>query len=282
MKKYIVILVIPLLFACGRAAKEKAMELQARNDSLMNQTSQKDLAINDFMKSVNDIQGMLDTIKAKQQIISHSTQNGEMKVTAKDQILNDISSMYALMLKDKHEMDVLSHKLKTSGLKLAEFQKMVDHLQQEIAAKDNELSSLRDRLEKMNIAVNTASRKIDTLSNIVQTQTNQLTTQSQTINEQTTALNTAYYIMGTSKQLKEEKIIKGGKILPDFNRSLFTKVDIRDLNKIPVQKKKAILLSNHPSTSFKLNKEGKVVNSIEVTDEKSFWSNTKYLVVVTD
>jgi len=37
MKKYIVILMIPFLFACGRAAKEKAAELQTRNDSLLHQ-----------------------------------------------------------------------------------------------------------------------------------------------------------------------------------------------------------------------------------------------------
>jgi len=283
MKKYIVVLAIPLLFALGCTNKEKAMELQAKNDSLLNLTSQKDLAINDFMKSVNDIQGMLDSIKLKEQIISRSTQGvGEMQVSMKDKIRDDIASIYSIMLKNKHDMEILSNKLKNSGMKLTEFQKMVDRLQQEIADKDNDLAALHDRLSKMDIVLATATHKIDTLNHVVQTQNDQLTSQTQTISEQTTALNTAYYILGTSKELKNEKIIKGGKILPDFNKSLFTKVDIRNVSQIPIQKKKAVLLSNHPTSSFKLNMDGKKVSSIAVTDEKAFWSNTKYLVVVTD
>ena len=87
MKKYILFLMIPLFLACGHAAKEKAKELQARNDSLMNQTVQKDEAINDFIRSINDIQGTLDTIKMKENIINLSTgKTGELKLSAKDQI----------------------------------------------------------------------------------------------------------------------------------------------------------------------------------------------------
>jgi chromosome segregation ATPase len=283
MKKYIVFLVIPLLFSCGRADRERAQVLQARTDSLMSQTSQKDLAINDFMKSVNDIQGMLDSIKTKENIINQSTQNGgEMKVSVKQHIMSDISSIYALMLKNKRELGVLSSKLKSSGKQLAEFQKLIDHLQQETSDKDAELKSLQDKLASMNIQITDANQKIDNLNNVVQTQNNMISTQYQTINDQTTTLNTAYYIIGTTKQLKEEKIIKGGKVLADFNRNLFTRVDIRNVKEIPVDKKKVKVLSNHPSDSYKLMTEGKEVKSLEVTNRQAFWSNTKYLVLVTD
>jgi hypothetical protein len=283
MKKYIVLLVIPFLFACGRADKERAIVLQARTDSLMAQTNQKDLAINDFMTSVNNIQGMLDTIKTKENIINQNTRNvGEMKVSAKQRIMTDISSIYALMLKNKQQLGDLSHKLKTSGLKIAEFQKLIDHLQMDIAAKDEDLKSLREKLASMDMAITNANQKIDNLNTIVQSQGSELSTQSKAIEEKTTALNTAYYIVGTTKQLKDEKIIKGGKILPDFNRNLFTRIDIRNVKEIPVDKKKVKVLSNHPSDSFKLMTEGKEVKSLEVTNGQAFWSNTKYLVLVID
>jgi len=283
MKKYIVILLIPFLFACGREAKERAALLQARTDSLMNQTAQKDVAINDFMKSVNDIQGMLDSIKTKENIISQSTQRtGEMKLSVKNQIKSDIASIYDLMLKDKNQLLALSGRLKNSGLKLAEFQKLVDHLQRDVAEKDSMLAVLNGRLAKMDIVIAAANQKIDTLNNVVQNQGQQINSQTQVIGEQTTALNTAYYILGTTSDLKKEKIIKGGKLLPDFNRSLFTKVDIRNTKEIPIETKKVKLLSNHPTSSFRLNMDGKKVKSLEVTNDKAFWSNTKYLVVVTD
>ena len=102
MKNYLFFLMIPLFLACGHAAKEKAKALQAKNDSLMNQTIQKDEAINDFIRSINDIQGTLDTIKMKENVINVSTgKGGELKLSAKDQIKDDIMTIYDLMQRNK-------------------------------------------------------------------------------------------------------------------------------------------------------------------------------------
>jgi hypothetical protein len=283
MKKYMILLLIPFMFACGREAKQKVVELQARTDSLVQQTAQKDSAINDFMGSVNDIQGLLDSIKTRENLITASTEKmGEMKPNMKAKMRSDITAIYDLILKDRQKLEVMSRKLKNSNVKLTELQKMVDRLQQDIAAKDTELASMREELGKMNIAVNTANLKIDTLTNVVQTQGQEISQKTNVINEQTTALNTAYYYLGTAKQLKDNKIIKSGKILPDFNRALFTKVDITTITEIPVQNKKVKVLSNHPTTSYKLSMDGKIVKAIVITDMKAFWSNTKYLVVQVD
>jgi hypothetical protein len=285
MKKYIVIILIPFLFSCGRADKEKAAALQAKNDSLVSQTVQKDAAITDFMKSVNDIEGVLDSIKTKENILNKSTQtSGELRVSDKNRIKSDITSIYALMLKDKQQLAALSGKLKSSGLKLDEFQKLVDHLQSDIKDKDSALASLRDKLSAMNIQINLANQKIDTLNNMVQNQGQKITSQSQTINDATVALNTGYYILGTSKELNKDNIIKGSKLLPDFNKNLFTRVDIRSTKEIPIPNntKKIKLVTNHPPSSYRLNTQGKIVKSIVVTDEKAFWSTSKYLVLIED
>jgi hypothetical protein len=285
MKKYIVIILIPFLFSCGRADKEKAAALQAKNDSLVSQTVQKDAAITDFMKSVNDIEGVLDSIKTKENILNKNTQtSGELKVSDKDRIKSDISSIYALMLKDKQQLAALSGKLKSSGLKLNEFQKLVDHLQSDIKDKDSALASLRDKLSAMNIQITLANQKIDTLNNVVQNQGQKINSQSQTINDATVALNTGYYILGTSKELNKDNIIKGSKLLPDFNKNLFTRVDIRSTKEIPIPNntKKIKLVTNHPPSSYRLNTLGKIVKSIVVTDEKAFWSTSKYLVLIED
>jgi chromosome segregation ATPase len=283
MKKYIIVLLIPVFFACGRAAKEEAAKLQARNDSLLNITTQKDVAINEFMKSVNEIQGTLDSIKVKENIISQGAQaNGEMKRSMKDQIRGDIASIYSLVLKNKQQIESLYSKLRASGMKLAEFEKLVAHLQREISDKDSTLAILRERLTNMDAAYTAANHRIDTLSNVVQSQGQVLNNQTQVINDQTTTLNTGYYILGTSKELNKQKITKGGKLLPDFNKSLFTRVDIRNSKEIPLQTKKVKLITNHPPSSYKLIMEGKIVKALEVTDEKAFWSTSKYLVLATN
>ncbi|MBE0648854.1 MAG: hypothetical protein IH596_13875 [Bacteroidales bacterium] len=288
MKKYFLILLIPVFFACGREAKRQAEELQSRNDSLMTQALQKDEAINDFIYSINDIQSTLDTIKMKENIISLSTdRGGELKVSAKEQIKSDIQTIYSLMLKNRETLNTLQRKIKNSNLQVAELQKLVDRVNKEIALKDAEIEELREKLAKMNIDIEAANMQIDNLSQTVKQQSNKITDQTQTIEQQTTALNTAYYIIGTAKDLKEKGVIKGGllkgkEMLDDFDKSGFTRIDIRKTTEIPILSKKAEVLSKHPTTSYKLTGDKKLVQALQITDPKAFWSVTKYLVIVTD
>jgi chromosome segregation ATPase len=282
MKKYLILLLIPVLFACGRAAKKEAEAMKAKNDSLMAQTMQKDEAINEFIATVNDIQGTLDTIKMKQNIINLSTnKNGELKLSAKDQIKSDITSIYMLMEKNKKELSDLTRKLKASGMKVTELQKLVERLQKDITDKNAELETLRDKLAKLNIIIEDANLRADTLTKVVKNQSSKLNEQQQTLAQQEAALNTAYYIVGTEKDLKKNGIIgKSDKLLSDFNKALFTKVDIRKLTEVSILSKKAKVISNHPTSSYKLVGDKKIVQSLQITDYKSFWSNVRYLVIL--
>jgi len=283
MKRYLVLLLIPLFLACGREAKKQAAELKSRNDSLMSQTMQKDEAINEFIRSINDIQGTLDTIKMKENVINLTTdRGGEMKLSAKEQIKNDIQTIYSLMQKNKETVAALSKKLKNSALKVDELQKMVERLNKDIASKAAEIEDLRTKLSKLNSAFQTANLKIDTLSRTVKTQTTQLKDQDQTIASQDEALHTGYYVIGSNKELKKNGIIKSGEILSDFKKDLFTKMDIRKVTEISILSKKAKIISNHPSSSYKFNGDKKLIQSLQILDFKAFWSNSKYLVIVVD
>jgi len=284
MKKYILLLLIPVFVAsCGREAKKKAAELQARNDSLMNQTMQKDEAINEFVRSINDIQSTLDTIKMKENVINLSTERGgEMKQTAKDQIKTDIQTIYNMMQKDKAQLAQLTKKLKAANMKVDELQKMVSRLEKDIATKSAEIEDLRTSLAKLNIKFEAASLKIDTLNKTVNQQGQKINDQTQTIAAQEEALNTAYYVIGTNKDLKKNGVIKKGDVLTDFNKELFTKIDIRKTIEIPILSKKAKILSSHPSTSYKFTGDKKIIQSLQILDYKAFWSNSKYLVIMVD
>jgi chromosome segregation ATPase len=283
MKKYFLLLMIPVIFACGRAAEKKAQELQSKTDSLMSQTMQKDEAINEFIRSINDIQGTLDTIKQKENIINLTTdRGGELKLSAKEQIKNDIQTIYGLMQKNKETINALSKKLKNSNLKVVELNKMVDRLNKDLAEKAAQIEDLRTKLAKLNASFEMANLKIDTLSRTVKDQGSQINSQSQTIAAQDEAMHTAYYVIGTNKELKKSAIIKSGEILSDFNKDLFTKIDVRKTTEISILSKKAKLLSIHPSNSYKFTGDKKVIQSLQILDYKAFWSNSKYLVIVVE
>jgi hypothetical protein len=282
MKKYLILLLIPVLFACGRAAKKEAAAMKAKNDSLMSQTMQKDESINEFIATVNDIQGSLDTIKMKENIINLSTnKSGELKLSAKDQIKTDITSIYMLMEKNKKELADLTRKLRSSNMKVTELQKLVGRLQKDVNDRNVEITALRDKLAKLNITIEEANLRLDTLTRVVKAQSGKLSEQQQTLAQQDVALNTGYYVVGTEKDLIKNGILaKNDKLLSDFNKALFTKVDIRKLTEVSILSKKAKVMSNHPTASYKLVGDKKIIQSLQISDYKAFWSNVRYLVIM--
>ena len=104
---------------------------------------------------------------------------------------------------------------------------------------------------------------------------------TQIVNNQDAQLNTAYYVFGTKSELKQHNILSDGDILTksNFDRDYFTKVDIRNLNTIPLSSKYVRILSNHPSNSYSLLKDSKGDYTLKITNASDFWSLTKYLVI---
>ena len=159
---------------------------------------------------------------------------------------------------------------------------MVTRLEKDIASKSAEIEELRGSLAKFNIKFEAATLKIDTLSKTVNEQGQKINNQTQTIASQEEALNTAYYVIGTSKDLKKNGVVKKSDVLADFNKELFTKIDIRKTIEISILSKKAKILSSHPSTSYKFTGDKKIIQSLQILDYKAFWSNSKYLVIMVD
>lgn len=295
-KKYLIIVVMlaSVLFGCNKA---KIQELELQNAQLSEQTQQKDSLLTDFVSSFETFQSNLDLIKEREALVNMSNENPEMRKEAKDQILEDIQIINELLAQNESIINDLNQKLEGSELKVNEFRQMVAGLKKQLAAKDEEVTSLKTNLADLNFSVETLNRRIDTLKyasenlsrqNEEQTvlltdQDQQLQTQTAKLSEQTTKLNTAYYIAASTKELKDRKVLDSKtKLSGNLSESAFTAIDITKINSIPVDTKKAELLTSHPSDSYVFNQEEKKITSLEITNPEKFWKTSKYLVLVTD
>lgn len=103
----------------------------------------------------------------------------------------------------------------------------------------------------------------------------------QVLANQDAQLNTAYYVFGTKKELKQQNILSNGEILTkaNFDKSYFTKIDIRNTTTIPLQSKSTELLSKHPAGSYTMLKDSKGEYTLKITNPSDFWSLTRYLVI---
>ena len=71
----------------------------------------------------------------------------------------------------------------------------------------------------------------------------------------------------------------------DADPAKFTKIDYTQTTAIPVNGQDVRLVTNHPTGSYQLEKDGKnskMVKNILITDPDSFWRSSKYLVVMKD
>jgi DNA repair exonuclease SbcCD ATPase subunit len=265
--------------SCGGSEKEAnplADSLSNVNGELSGQLSEKEIALQEFVNSFNEIQENLKAIKEKEKIVTASSQSGDVK-SKEETIKEDIQAIYDLLAKNKNRIGSLSKKLKDSKSKISGLQQMIETLQAQVDAKDGEISELKSQLESKNIE----------LSNIVMN----LEVVEAESSAKTEKINTAFYAFGTSKELKEKNVItkdggfigmgKSTKLKDDFNKEYFTKVDVSKLSSINIGAKKVKIITNHPSSSYKLIGE-KTIESIEILNAEDFWSNSKYLVIITE
>jgi chromosome segregation ATPase len=276
----IIILTNFLVSNCSKGSDDSENSIK---DSIENVSSnlngklnEKDAAIQELVSSFNEIQENLNTIKEKEKIISKVTSDGDVK-SKEDQIKEDIQSIYDLMAKNKDRIGSLSKKLKNSKLQIDGLEKMIENMQATLNLKDSEIEELKTKIEGLNVE----------LSNLA---TNYKSVENES-NQKTEIINTAFYAIGTAKELKENNVItkEGGiiglgkttKLSSDFNKEYFTKINIEKTTSINLGAKKIKMLTTHPSNSYKLIGE-KLIEKLEITNTKEFWSASKYLVIILD
>ena len=266
--------------SCGGGKEKEANpvvdSLTSDNSNLKGELSEKEAALQDFVNGFNDIQGTLDEIKTKEKMVTGVAQGSDVK-SKEEQIKQDIQSIYDLMAKNKSRVASLSKKLKTAGTKIDGLEKMIAGLEAQISEKDGQINDLKNQLEQKNIELSNLNTNYQNLETDNQGKVQQL--------------NTAYYIIGTGKELKADGVTakEGGfiglgksmELKADFNKDKFTKIDITQVSSIPLGAKKVKILTTHPSTSYKLVGE-KPVQKIEITNAADFWGASKYLVIVTE
>lgn len=286
MKNYILIAATALLSvtACspeGETAEQKrAREVQ---DSLVAIINDKETSVNDFIAAFDEVERNLDSVSVRQNVIlMHSDNLGDSKFNQKVRINHEIQAINDLMDQNRKKLAELSKKLKRSNNKNVQLEKTIATLTNQLAQKDAELAALNQRLLDLDAQVAQLKTSIDTLSQ-------QGVYKSQVITDRTTALHTAYYKVDDAKELRKAKLIerKGGilgigrtaQLNRDLDKSKFTQIDYTQTTTIPVNSKDFKMITPHPSDSYTLDKQDKLVKCILITNPEKFWSESKYLVV---
>ncbi len=248
-------------------------------DSLRNIIDQKDNELNDLMGTFNEIQQGFDLINEAEGRVNMMRMGAENNNSAEN-IRENMQFIQETLDENKRKIEELQGKLKSSSINSAKLKEAINSLTQQLTEKNTELEKLRAQLAEKDVKIEQLSGTVTNL----QTENAQVKQQrdetAQIARNQDAQLNTAWYVFGTSKELKAEGILSKGEVLQgNYNKNYFTQIDIRKVNVIPLESKSASILTNHPAGSYTLLKDSKGKYTLRITDVAQFWSVSKYLVV---
>lgn len=260
----------------------------AQLDSLRNALSQAQNESNDLMGTVEQIQEGFRQINEAEGIVQTQKSEGNNK----DVIIENMALIQNKLKLNRELIASLKEQLRntsSSNTKLkTTLESMVKDFQAQLEDKQKQIDDLREQLAQRDIRIAEQDQQISSLNDNVNSLAQSNEQRQQTINQKTKdierqdqQLHTAYYVFGTKKELRDQRILKSGDVLQgnDFNRDYFTKIDYRVTKVIKLYSKSAKLMTNHPAGSYSLDKDAQGQYTLRITNPDLFWSVSKYLVI---
>ena len=258
-------------------------KLKKENASLAAELEQRNAELDEMMGLFNDInEGFRQINEMEDRVDLQRGAIAEGSKTAKEQVASDMAFIQKRLQENKEEIERLQELLRKSKNNSAQLQRAIENLTAQVAAQSQQIEELKTELAAKDVRISELDTAVSNLTaeNAELTAANQQ--QASTMAQQNKALHTAYYAIGTKKELKEQNILDGSDVLTqsDMNMSYFTEIDIRDVKLIPLYSKKVELLTSHPESSYQLEQDPDTkYYSLHIYNADSFWSASKYLVV---
>jgi chromosome segregation ATPase len=285
MRYFSILLIFILLAGCSDKQKMSAliqenMELKNKYAELDDQAKQKEVFIEEFTTTLNEVYDNLEKIREKESLIGKFSQNIEenRNVSLKDKILDNIQSIEAYLDNSKKQLNKFKSENYQNLLKRTDLEKTLENLTKMVDEKEQEITQLKEQISQLNIRL---TSYVDSLSE-----------SKEIINRQTEKINTVYYVIGTEKELKENGIIeeKGGilgirktkTLAADFNEALFEKADVSEMEKLTINRnlERIKIISPHNPDSYQLLNVTEDQTLLDITNPEDFWK-IQYLVILT-
>lgn len=262
--------------SCNNFSGTEKDKLMAENDSLLMELDLRNAELDEMMATFNDIsEGFRQINAAEGRVDLQRGKVAEGVPTAKQQIAQDIEFIRKQMEENREQIAKLEAQLKNSKNQSAQLKRAIEGLTQQLAEKTRHIEELQAELASKNI-------RIQELDEAVTGLTAENEAKSKTLSEQDKALNAAWFVFGTSKELKEHNILNGKKQVltdSDIDKEYFTQIDIRTTKEINLYSKSAKLLTSHPEGSYTLERDSRDEYVLKITNPTQFWSAARYLVI---
>lgn len=280
MKKLTILSVLALALAFTSCDFEtqafKDMRYQRDSIQYLQQTQLDELL--GYMDIVQSVDSSFEAIRESQNLLSMVPVDGEGSQSVKQRVEENISMISNLLADNNARIAELEEKINESDLKNTKLQKTINRLKRDLKAKNEEITKLYKDLEAKNFKIDSllvenqmVGQRAAELTALSETQQAQLQAQDQ-------ALHTAYFFMGTRKELKANDINVKDRD-SGYRTSLFTPIDVRTFDRLETGSKSAKILTKHPENSYELVRDENKIYTLVIKNPENFWNASKYLII---
>ena len=289
MKKTIVALGLMTMSVVFSGCHQKELDSrQMRIDSLQRIVDTKDMEIDSLFTMLNEIEDNLSMINSKYSTVQEMRRRTtEGSFNQKKEIAAQLSSIETMMADNKKKIAKLNERVNNLTGKNTDLEAYITRLEERAAQQEQQIANLMTELQNSKEIIEGLNRDVSTL-----TATNQQ--KDAQIAQQIAEANKAFFVVGGYDELKESGIVSktGGFLgmgrkqgtVADMNTDLFTEIDRTKVTTISINKKKAVVVSQHPEGSYELvadEENPSVVAYLRILNPVQFWKYTDYLVVST-
>ncbi|MGE0637336.1 MAG: hypothetical protein AB7G44_17215 [Bacteroidia bacterium] len=238
-----------------------------------------------FNETIGEIDENLQEITRREGIIFASGDGLIENIPAeKERILQNIEAINNLVIDNRKKIESLDEQLRRTKYDGTKLNDMLVEAEEKVREYEEQVGDLKRQLVESDYRYAAVIKQIDAVV---------LANESlvQSLNWYDEEFNAVYYTEGSTKELKRQGIIDkkgdllgigGTKVLnSDLEPTNFTRIDMRETKVIPVNAKKAKLITGHEAGSYEFVKEGNQIASLNITDPNEFWKSSKYLVLET-
>ncbi|MBR3725382.1 MAG: hypothetical protein IKN11_08370 [Bacteroidales bacterium] len=291
MKKLVSVLPLAIIAMAFASCNTHQKELDAaikKSDSLSVIIQNKDSELDSLFATLNQIEENLAAVNARYSAVQELRRaNIEGQPNVKSQISAQIKDIENLMAANRQKIASLQAKINSDGKESARLQELVSRQEERISQQESQIAQLLTELENNKVIIKKLNEDVSEL-----TASNEQ--KDQYIKQQTAEANRAYYVVGTYSDLNEAGIVsKAGGFIGIGRRQgtntempldRFTQIDRTKVTTIPINMKRAIVVSKHPENSYELvmdENDTKQVSYLRILNPAKFWEQTRFLVIST-
>lgn len=276
--------------SCNGDAQREADSLRAEKDSLRHVYESQRLDMSAIESYLNAMSESIDSISQQEGLLFVRNLNEDGQPFSRRQIMENLTR-YQQLLQRQHShieqlrdsMTMLSSRGQVAALHIAKLNKMVEFLNAQLAAKEQEVERLQAEVSrgKRDIA-ELQSNVVALSSNVDQLkEKNELLAQSN--QELDKEINVAYLRIGTKKDLKEANITKGiFRTKADYqnlDKTKFQQIDKRKETTLSIGGKSPKLITEKPEGTYTIEEKVDGTSVLTINDPERFWATSSFLII---